>query len=102
MITIASPSLSPVVLSGNVRRTGRVESGLPTFRLRVDRVLRGHASGLKHRSIKVRIFAGADASWLRQGQNVILSGIVYGDSVFIIDSPIEDYSSSLEKTILDC
>ena len=102
MITIARPSLSPVVLSGSVRRTGRVESGLPTFRLRVDKVLRGDASGLTHRSVKVHVFAGADTSRLWRGQSVILAGIVYGDSVFILDSPIKDYSSSLEKTILDC
>jgi hypothetical protein len=91
-----------VVLSGNVRRTGKTESGLPTFRLRVDRVLRGDATGITRRSVDVHIFSGATTSQLWRGQKVILSGIVYDGSVFIVDSPIESYTSSLEKTTLDC
>ena len=85
-----------------MRRTGKTESGLPTFRLRVDRVLRGDATGITRRSVDVHIFSGATTSQLWRGQKVILSGIVYDGSVFIVDSPIESYTSSLEKTTLDC
>ena len=91
------------MLSGNVRRKRKTESGLSMLRLRVDRVLRGDTSGLKRSSVDVHIFSGTDTAWVQRGQNVVLSGIVHEGSVFVVDPSIEDYSSGLEGAILlDC
>lgn len=97
-------SLPPVVLVGVVRRTGRTSSGLRTIRLRVDKVLRGDANGITHRSsVEIRVFTGtSDLSRLHRGQKVILSGVSRGKIVYMFESPVEDYSSSLEKAIVDC
>ena len=74
------------------------------LRLRVDRVLRGDTSGLKRSSVDVHIFSGTDTAWIQRGQDVVLSGIVYEGSVFVIDPSIEDSSSGLEggAISLDC
>lgn len=97
-------SLPTVVLVGIVRRTGTTSSGLRTIRLRVDKVLRGDADGISHHSsVEVRIFTGTnDISRLHRGQKVILSGVSRGKIVYMFNSPVEDYSSSLEKAIVDC
>lgn len=97
-----SISLLTVVLVGVMRRTGKTKSGLRTIRLRVNRILRGDANGISRRSVEVHIFSGTVPSRLRRGQSVILSGVPRGEIVYMFDTPIEDYSSSLEQAIIDC
>lgn len=91
------------MLVGDVRRTGRTESGLQTIRLRVDRVLRGDTRGIMRHTVEVRIFSGADTSRLTRGQKVILSGVPHkGRIVYMFNTPLMDYSWTLEKAIVDC
>lgn len=105
MITIACHLLTPlptVVLVGVVRRTGGLWSGLNTLRVRVDRVLRGTADGMSHRSVQVVVSPGTDTSRLWRGQTVVLSGVPSGNRLFTMGSPIEDHTSSLERDIVTC
>ena len=98
-------ALSPsVVLVGVVRRIGRTKSGLQSIRLKVDRVLRGDADAIaKHHTMEVRIFSGADTERLRRGQSIVLSGVVpKGRIMYMFNTPIEDYSRTLENAIADC
>lgn len=104
MITIVFHLLIPlptVVLVGVVRRTGLL-SGLHTLRVRVDRVLRGAADGISQRSVQVVVSPGTDVSRLWRGQTVVLSGVPSGNRLFTMGSPIEDYTSSLERDIVAC
>ena len=103
MITVALLiSLPTVVLAGVVRRSARMESNVYTIRLQVNRVLSGDTRGISLNSVKVYIFAETNIDLLWRGQNIILTGIVSRETVYVLDTPIKEYTSNLEKTVLEC
>ena len=77
---------------------------MTSIRLKVDRVLRGDSSGgiTEGHKIEVRIFSNHDTRQLVRGQKFIFSGVQVERVLYVLDTPVEQYSAEAEREMASC